>query len=258
MKIVLLGHEDLASLYALDTLVAANPGHDYTVFWSGALKASTGPDALATLADIDARLYREYLARPETSKVFTQAKSLPQPNEPAGLSLLEAESPDLVVSIRYRRILKDAAIGIPVHGVLNLHSGILPDYRGVMATFWAMLHDEAEIGTTLHRIVDAGIDTGPVLAITRRPADYGATYLANVLALYADGVLELGRAIGAIERGEEAGGAGQSASEGAYFGPPGAADVEKFLAKGLKLADGAEFGAFQARRTAVRGHDDIT
>ena len=134
---------------------------------------------------------------------------------------------------------------IPARGVLNLHSGILPDYRGVMATFWAMLHDEAEIGTTLHRIVDAGIDTGPVLAITRRRADYGATYLANVLALYADGVLELGRAIGAIERGEETGGAGQSASEGAYFGPPGAADVEKFLAKGLKLADSAEGGALQ-------------
>ena len=49
----------------------------------------------------------------------------------------------------YRRILKAAAIQIPRHGVLNLHSGLLPAYKGLMATFWATLNGEEEIGCTL-------------------------------------------------------------------------------------------------------------
>ena len=49
-------------------------------------------------------------------------------------------------------------------GVINLHGGLSPDYRGADCTFWALYNGEPEnIGCTLHYI-DAGIDTGKVIA----------------------------------------------------------------------------------------------
>jgi methionyl-tRNA formyltransferase len=250
MKIVLLGHEDIASLIALDTLVREVPGHDYTIFVSGPMKPRGQPaPTLDRLDAIDRALYDRY--RPETVRpeLFDAARALPAPNGPDGVRLLRHEAPDLIVSIRYRRILRDEAIAVPTHGVLNLHSGILPDYRGVMATFWAMLAGEAEIGTTLHRIVDAGIDTGPVIAISRQAADYSASYLANVISLYRDGCRAIVDAIADIDQGGRIEVREQPAGEGRYFGPPSESDAVAFEQRGLTLADGRELTTC---RTLVR------
>ena len=92
-------------------------------------------------------------------------------NSPQGLSKIAESQPDLIISIRYGCILKNAVIEIPPLGVLNLHSGILPDYRGVMATFWAMLNNEQTAGTTLHYISDASIDTGSIVASSALSVD---------------------------------------------------------------------------------------
>ena len=59
---------------------------------------------------------------------------------------------DLLISIRFGMILGTEALGLPPRGVLNLHSGLLPQYRGVLATFRALLNGDAEIGCTLHWI----------------------------------------------------------------------------------------------------------
>jgi methionyl-tRNA formyltransferase len=60
-----------------------------------------------------------------------------------------------------------------VHGTINVHHGAVPDYRGGPPVFWELADGEDTVGFTIHRI-DAGIDTGPVLAqgavpIERRP-----------------------------------------------------------------------------------------
>ncbi len=246
MRIVLLGHEDIASLYALNRVVALAPGHEYTVFWSGDLAPSGAvcPE-LGELAALDRAMFKEFLAVPSTASAFGVATPLPKPNGPEGLAQLKAADPDLVVSIRYRRILRDDSIGIPRLGVLNLHSGILPDYRGVMATFWAMLNQEASIGSTLHWIVDSGIDTGPVVEIGRRPADYSQTYLWNVLSLYADGAAAVAGSIEALARGDEVPGTFQPSAAGSYYGAPGPDDVRAFLAAGQRLVDDADFALVQ-------------
>ncbi len=149
-------------------------------------------------------------------------------------------NPDLIVSIRYRRILRDDAIGVPRQGVLNLHSGILLDYRGVMPTFWAMLNDEVEIGTTLHRIVDSGIDTGPIIGISRTATNRGESYLANVLRLYQEGCSMLATAISDLDRGKPLAESHQLSSPGAYFSTPDEPAIEAFTAKGLRFVTGTE------------------
>ncbi len=241
MNIILLGHRDIASLFALNRLIALSPDHHYTVFVSGTLSSGKPmPGALAELARIDAELCKQYLAEYPVANVLHAARELQAPNSPAGLKILADCEPDLVVSIRYRRILRDDAIGIPRQGVLNLHSGILPDYRGVMATFWAMLNDEPEIGATLHGIVDSGIDTGPVIGISRAPTQPQESYLANVLSLYVDGCTMLANTVDAMNRGEFRRIVLPPTGPGRYYSTPDEAAITRFSAKNLSLVRGNE------------------
>ncbi len=241
MNIILLGHRDIASLFALNRLIALSPEHHYTAFTSGTLTAEKPvPDALVELARIDAQLCKQYLAEYPVANVLRAAPELQAPNSPAGLQLMADCEPGLIVSIRYRRILRDAAIGMPRHGILNLHSGILPDYRGVMATFWAMLNDEPEIGATLHRIVDSGIDTGPVIGISRVQTQPRESYLANVLGLYIDGCSLLANTVDAMIRGEFRCVVPPPTGSGRYYSTPDEAALQRFSAKNLSLVRGNE------------------
>lgn len=219
------------------------PDHDYAVFLSREAESTPADDtALARLASVDAALCERFLTGEIGAPVaprLTAAPSLGKPNSPEGLQLLEELRPDLIISIRYRRILREAAIAIPQHGVLNLHSGILPDYRGVMATFWAMLAGEKQIGTTLHWIVDSGIDTGPVIGIHRKAMCPRRSYLANVLGLYNGGCDLVAAAVEDIENGREPRSRPQSPG-GHYYSAPGARDVQRFDHAGLALFDGTE------------------
>ena len=240
VRIVLLGHDDLPSLYALQRVIEGAPHHDYQVYLSGELAAAAeSPHGLQNLADVDARLCAELRATGRLAEPLMDAATLPAPNSVTGRGILQGLEPDLVVSIRYRRILRSEVIAIPRLGVLNLHSGVLPEYKGVMATFWAMLQNESEIGATLHRIVDCGIDTGPVIGIRRISTDYESSYLANVLRLYGPGCTMVVDALQVLEAGREPAARPQP-SGGRYFSAPAADDLDAFTGRGLTLASGLE------------------
>lgn len=243
MNITLLGHFDIASLFALERVKRSMPEHDYSVFLTGDLKSRGDTDPrLAELATADGQLCEQFIAGALVGQVSEQLVSpaeLTGPNSPEGLSTLAALEPDLVISVRYRRILQPDFIQIPRHGVINLHSGILPDYRGVMATFWAMLAGEPEIGSTLHRIVDAGIDTGPVIEINRSATRPQSSYLANVIGLYAEGCDTIVRATRTLAAGGTLTGAPQVLG-GDYFQTPDRDAVDRFESRGLYLFDGRE------------------
>ena len=98
-----------------------------------------------------------------------------------------ATEPDVVVSIRHMSILQAPAIAVPKLAMLNLHSGLLPAYQGVMSTFRALCHHETIIGTTLHTIENTDIDRGPAIARSQTAARFDQSYLWNVLNLYRAG-----------------------------------------------------------------------
>jgi folate-dependent phosphoribosylglycinamide formyltransferase PurN len=85
-------------------------------------------------------------------------------NSDEALSLLRQYGPDLIVYTG-GGILRRPLIDIPAVGVINAHSGLLPEYRGMNVTEWALLNGD-EIGITVH-FIDPGIDTGRIL-FTRR------------------------------------------------------------------------------------------
>lgn len=86
--------------------------------------------------------------------------------------------PDVIV-INGTRILSAKTLSSIDVPVLNLHAGITPTYRGVHGGYWSLVEqDAAHFGATVHR-VDAGIDTGKVIAYaTAKPTldDSFATY----------------------------------------------------------------------------------
>jgi len=76
--------------------------------------------------------------------------------------------PDLFLVWHYSMVLPPALLSRPRFGSVNVHPGLLPDYRGAHVLQWAIVNDEPETGVTIHYL-DEGIDTGPVIAEKRVP-----------------------------------------------------------------------------------------
>ena len=247
MNIILLGHDDIASKIALRFVVSQLPEHNYKLFLSGPSAAGEIPlpEPLARLSMLDKTFYDSL-----PWNIGGGTDELPAPNSSDGATALRAFEPDLFISLRYRRILKPAAIEIPRRGVLNLHSGLLPQYQGVMATFWAMLHDEEEIGCTLHTIIDGTIDTGPIIGLSRTSVRTDWSYLANVLELYPAGCRMMIDAIRKISAGETLETSPQT-GESHYYSAPQPDDLERFLAMGLRLADANDLEDFLDRHGLI-------
>lgn len=79
------------------------------------------------------------------------------------LSFLRSQNPDVIISAYFPQILKKEALSIPSKGILNLHPGYLPSYKGAMTYFWAVKNNAPSAGVSIHWM-DEGIDTGPLLA----------------------------------------------------------------------------------------------
>ncbi len=245
MNITLLGHDDIASKIAMRLIVGGLPEHNYKLFLSGSLAAGNDrlPEPLDELTRLDRRFYDSL-----PWGINGDPEDLPEPNTSDGVATIRGFDPDLFISVRYRRILKSAAIEIPCHGVLNLHSGLLPKYKGVMATFWAMLNGENEIGCTLHNIIDRTIDTGPIIGLSRSPTRTDCSYLANVLESYLEGCRMIVNAVRKISAGKSIETSAQT-GEGNYYSMPQAQDLDQFAARDLRLVDKSDLDTFLDRHS---------
>ncbi len=83
---------------------------------------------------------------------------------------LRALQPDLLVVIAYGQILPPAVLEIPRLGCVNLHASLLPRWRGAAPIQRAIQAGDEETGVCLMQM-DAGLDTGPVLARAQLPID---------------------------------------------------------------------------------------
>jgi folate-dependent phosphoribosylglycinamide formyltransferase PurN len=89
------------------------------------------------------------------------------------LDILRSWDADVAVSTNFNQIIGEEALRTPACGTWNLHKSLLPQYRGMAPSFFALLNGEQTVGATLH-VIDRGIDTGPILAQTTvdvRPDD---------------------------------------------------------------------------------------
>ncbi len=103
---------------------------------------------------------------------------------------LTALTPDVIVVAAYGKILRPAMLAVPPHGCINAHASLLPHYRGAAPVNWMLVNGETQTGITIIKM-DAGIDTGPVLAERAIPiaSDDNAGTLLVKLAEFAGDLL---------------------------------------------------------------------
>lgn len=92
-----------------------------------------------------------------------QPATLSKPDEQA---LLAEYQPDLMVVVAYGLLLPTKILEIPRYGCINVHASILPRWRGASPIQRAILAGDRETGISIMQM-DAGLDTGDVLAIYR-------------------------------------------------------------------------------------------
>ena len=87
-------------------------------------------------------------------------------NNPISITAIRALNPDLLISIAGNQIFKEPIIQLAPKGCLNLHTALLPKYRGLMPSFWVLKNNETETGVSVF-FVDEGIDSGPIIVQKR-------------------------------------------------------------------------------------------
>jgi methionyl-tRNA formyltransferase len=111
--------------------------------------------------------------------------------------------PALILVAAYGLILPQEVLDIPSLGCVNVHASLLPRWRGAAPLQHALLSGDTHTGTTLMQM-DAGMDTGPILAqeplkissqettasLTEKLATQGARFLINTLPRYLKGEIE--------------------------------------------------------------------
>ena len=129
---------------------------------------------VAVMTQPDRAVGRGQKITPNAIKTWAQRRGLPvlQPEkitEDVRLQLAGFEA-DVSLVMAYGHILRDAFIATPRLGTLNLHTSILPKYRGASPIQTAVASGERETGVSLMRIVRK-LDAGPVAEVARIEID---------------------------------------------------------------------------------------
>jgi len=156
----------------------------------------TAPDKLAGRG-------RQLRQSPVKEYALAEGLSVYQPERlrtEADIEELLALVPDVLVVAAYGKLLPQPVLEAVPKGPVNVHPSLLPKYRGAAPVAAAVLAGDAVTGVSL-MVLDAGMDTGPVLAqrealigpkertpeLTGRLFLLGAELLRDTLPLYMEG-----------------------------------------------------------------------
>lgn len=156
MRIVFMGTPDFA-VPSLKALLAA--GHEIVGVF-------TQPDKPKN---------RGMKLTPSPVKVVAQEHQLPiyQPTTlktDEAYDILVGLQPDLIAVAAYGKILPKRILDLPALGCINVHSSLLPRYRGAAPINWAILNGDQETGVTIMYMAE-GLDTGDIISQRATPID---------------------------------------------------------------------------------------
>ena len=140
--------------------------------------------------------------------------------------------PDLLVSILGNQIFKESIINLAPRGCLNLHTALLPLYRGLMPTFWVLRNNEKFTGVSVF-YVDKGIDSGPI--IIQEKVEIGNRSQEELIHFTKKlGMESIAKAIDLIEN-DKVELIENDGSQKTYYSFPTKEDVKEFLKIGKKF-----------------------
>lgn len=262
--VLIFANRDLASNYFLNLLLPHLKAYTIHVFLSDSVggKKKILPEALTYLNFFEQTLPNEILFpqleaqnRPveqlkfctfgELSRKYgISITSMNDVQSSENLAFIAALKPDLALSVRYGKIFKEGFLQIPTRGTINLHSGLLPQYRGVLATFRALLNGDAEIGTTLHYIDDGNIDTGGIIGNAKINIDENACLLSHILRLYPASVDLVAETIHALLSDKPISTISQTHEQAAYYTFPNESELQAFRETGRTFVNPGLFSDF--------------
>ncbi len=260
MNIIIFTNRDLASNINLNILLPHISQHVTHVFVSDKVggKNTDPPKELKELKFFEQTLFNDilfpqlenqnrdfkgqYLTFNELSKKYNiPIQSLNEVKSLKTLDYLRSLKPDLILSVRYGKIFGNDFIKIPTQGVINLHSGLLPQYRGVLATFRALMNGDSELGCTLHYIDDATIDTGGIIGFSNLKVDKTKSLFWHIMNLYPASLDILTSTIEIILRGGKVETFNQNSNDAQYFTFPTHEEVAEFKEKGWSFMEVGEY-----------------
>ena len=156
MKIVFMGTPEFA-VPSLEALVAA------------------GHQVVGVFSQPDKPKNRGMKLQPTPVKLCAMVHGLPvyQPTklrDGTALETIRSLEPDLIVVAAYGRILPQEILDYPKYGCINVHSSLLPKYRGAAPIHWSILNGDKETGVTIMHMALA-LDAGDIISQVTTPID---------------------------------------------------------------------------------------
>jgi methionyl-tRNA formyltransferase len=172
-----------------------------------ALLDSPGFEVVGVVTQPDRPKGRDLKLLPSPVKELAVRRGLPffQPQKSRDEQFIDSIAslgPDLIAVAAFGQLLPAVLLELPPFGCLNVHTSLLPKFRGAAPIQWAILNDEPETGVTIMKM-DAGMDTGPILAQRSTPilaedsaktlhdrlAQLGARLLVETIPAYVSGAV---------------------------------------------------------------------
>ena len=156
MRVVFLGSGSFA-IPSLEALLAA------------------GHDVVAVVTQPDREKGRGRAVQPPPVKPAAEALGLrvlqpPKIRAPEAVEALRALAPELSVVVAYGQILPRAVIDAAPRGTVNVHSSLLPRYRGAAPIHWAIVNGDPETGVTT-MLIDEGLGGADLRRLEQREAE---------------------------------------------------------------------------------------
>ena len=160
MRIVFMGTPDFA-VPSLKALLAA--GHEIVgVFTQPDKPKNRGMKLAPSPVKVVAQEYQLPIFQPTTLKTDE------------AYDILVDLQPELIAVAAYGKILPKKILDLPVLGCINVHSSLLPRYRGAAPINWAILNGDQETGVTIMYMAE-GLDTGDIISQQTTPIDSNET-----------------------------------------------------------------------------------
>jgi methionyl-tRNA formyltransferase len=128
---------------------------------------NAGYNIISVYTQLDKKAGRDQEVKSSAVKIFSEKNKIKvyQPEKLDSVTEKEIadQKPDIIILAAYGKIIPKSILDIPGFGALNIHTSLLPKYRGPSPIQNALLNGEKETGVTII-MMDEKIDTGDILS----------------------------------------------------------------------------------------------
>lgn len=155
-------------------------------------------------------------------------------NDSEFIRQVAASGVGIIVSVGCPQIYRRDFIANCGARLLNVHSSLLPEYRGLNAPFWCLRYGETKTGVTVHAIEDERIDRGTIITQVEVPILADDSYFDLAKRIATLGPEAVARAVDLVRR-DLAPMATTGSRGGKYFRWPSRDDIRAFRASGRRF-----------------------